>query len=110
MSSVIDLSGQRFGKLTAIYPPTKYSPAYAAKRAIIARAYDSGKIVIATNKLKDEYESKQLRDPNASGRPAKLSLKPGWNVIPAWVFTGVLYIKLVGPSGRVRVLLKRAAT
>lgn len=43
-----------FGKLTKV-PAIFYVDVNAARRAMIARAYDAGKIVIATNKVKDEY-------------------------------------------------------
>lgn len=43
-----------FGKLTQV-PPLFYVECNAARRAMIAKAWDSGKIVIATNKLKEEY-------------------------------------------------------
>lgn len=43
-----------FGKLTKI-PPLMYTSVNSARRAMYARAYDSGKIVIATNKVKREY-------------------------------------------------------
>ena len=45
-----------FGKLTGIFPQTKYGTPYAEKRAMITRAWDSGKIVLCTNKVKDEYK------------------------------------------------------
>ena len=45
-----------FGKLTQIFPQTRYHAPYTSRRALINRAWDSGKIVIATNKVKDEYE------------------------------------------------------
>lgn len=45
-----------FGKLDHI-PPMQYTGANAARRAHIANGWDSGKIVIATNKLKREYET-----------------------------------------------------
>lgn len=45
-----------FGKLTQIYPATRYTAPYAEKRAQITRARDSGKIVICSNKVRDEYE------------------------------------------------------
>ncbi len=44
-----------FGKLTQV-PEHLYSNVNAARRAMIARAFDSGKNYIATNKLKREYE------------------------------------------------------
>lgn len=50
-----------FGKLTQI-PPIMYSQVNASRRAMIARAWDSGKIVIGTNRLKDGYESKMSAD------------------------------------------------
>jgi hypothetical protein len=46
-----------FGKTTGIYPQTKYAAPYAEKRAQIAKMADSGKIVICTSKVKDEYET-----------------------------------------------------
>lgn len=45
------------GRLTGIYPATKYTDVYAARRHLINRAWDAGKIVIATNKLKAEYRT-----------------------------------------------------
>lgn len=50
-----------FGKLTQI-PPILYTTVNAARRAMIARAYDSGKIIIATNKLKKSYKTKYKPD------------------------------------------------
>ena len=50
-----------FGKLTQV-PSIMYANVNAARRAMIARAFDSGKIVISTNKLKDGYESKMSSD------------------------------------------------
>ena len=44
-----------FGKLTGVFPATKYSPLYAEKRLINSRLFESGKVIIATNKVKDEY-------------------------------------------------------
>lgn len=46
-----------FGKTTQIFPQTRYAAPYAEKRAQITRARDSGKIVICSNKVKDEYET-----------------------------------------------------
>ena len=45
-----------FGRLEQI-PAIRYTAVNASRRAMIARAFDSGKIVISTNKLKDEYEN-----------------------------------------------------
>src|SRR4029077_13199792 len=45
-----------FGKLN-VFPQTRYADIYAQKRAQIARAWDSGKIIIGTNKVRDEYET-----------------------------------------------------
>lgn len=53
------------GRLTGIYPATKYTDVYAARRGIINRAWDAGKIVIATNKLGAEYKTLF----NADGTP-----------------------------------------
>lgn len=43
-----------YGKLTKILP-IMYTDANAARRAFIARAYDSGKIVMATSRVKPKY-------------------------------------------------------
>ena len=52
-----------FGKLTQI-PSILYTNVNAARRAMIARAYDSGKIIIATNKISREYRT--LHNPDGS--------------------------------------------
>jgi hypothetical protein len=49
------------GKLTGIVP-LGYTGLNASRRAMYARAYDSGKIIIATNKLKKKYETKYRPD------------------------------------------------
>ena len=46
-----------FGKVTQV-PSLQYPNVNAARKAMISRAHDSGKIVIATNKLENEYETK----------------------------------------------------
>ena len=43
------------GKLTGIFPATRYTDVYAARRAYYFRAWDSGKIILATNWMRDEY-------------------------------------------------------
>lgn len=45
-----------FGKLLQV-PSHLYSGVNAARRGLYARLYDSGKIIIATNKLKAEYKA-----------------------------------------------------
>lgn len=50
-----------FGKLTQV-PSILYTSVNAARRAMYARAWDSGKIIIATNKISKEY--KTLRNPD----------------------------------------------
>ena len=58
-----------FGKLTQVFPQTKYGDVYAQRRAMTARAWDSGKIVIGTNKVRDEFETMYRPD----GQPEKES-------------------------------------
>ncbi|MGH7181727.1 MAG: hypothetical protein ACREJN_07105 [Nitrospiraceae bacterium] len=53
-----------FGKLQQV-PALKYVGPNAARRAMYARAFDSGKIVIATNKVKDMYKD----DTDSAGKP-----------------------------------------
>lgn len=53
------------GKLTGVFPQTRYTDVYAARRAFYNRAWDSGKIVIATNKTRAEYQT--VKD--AEGHP-----------------------------------------
>jgi hypothetical protein len=43
------------GKLTGVFPQTRYTDVYAARRAMYFRAWDSGKIIIASNMVRDEY-------------------------------------------------------
>lgn len=61
------------GTLTGVYPQTRYGPVKAARRAFYARLFDSGKTIICTNKLQDEYVD--LLD--ASGNPVMDPEKPG---------------------------------
>lgn len=56
-----------FGKLTQI-PSIMYTGVNAARRALYARAFDSNKIIIATNKVSKDY--KTVMDP-ATGEPLK---------------------------------------
>lgn len=53
-----------FGKLQQI-PSIMYTAVNASRRAMIARCYDSGKIIVATNKIKEEYVVQK----DASGNP-----------------------------------------
>lgn len=43
------------GKLTGIYPQTKFTDVYAARRALTFRMWDSGKIIICSNMTRDEF-------------------------------------------------------
>lgn len=45
-----------FGKITGVLP-LRYTGPVAEHRAILSKLHDSGKIVIGTNKVKDEYET-----------------------------------------------------
>lgn len=61
------------GRLTGIFPQTRFTDVKAARKAMYNRARDSGKILIATNKLEDEYVTvldkagKPTPDPNRPG-------------------------------------------
>lgn len=55
-----------FGRTDKIMPRSR-GPINAARRAMYARAYDSGKFFIATNKLKRKYEQQY----DANGQPVK---------------------------------------
>ena len=46
-----------FGKLANVWPMTRYGDTYAAKRAFIARCWDSGKIIVGANKVRDRFET-----------------------------------------------------
>jgi len=68
-----------FGKLTQI-PPLFYGNVNAARRALYARCWDSGKIIIATNKVKADYEDKLDEEGNPvidekSGKPVQVKSK-----------------------------------
>lgn len=44
-----------YGKLTGIFPQTRYGSVNYSRRAFINRAWESGKIIIATNRVADGY-------------------------------------------------------
>lgn len=50
-----------FGRTTQIHP-MQYPAVDGARRAMIKRCWDSGKIIIATNKIKDKYENVLTED------------------------------------------------
>jgi hypothetical protein len=56
-----------WGKVTQV-PSLQYPGVNAARKGMIARAWDSGKIVIATNKLEEVYETKK----NESGKEVQV--------------------------------------
>jgi hypothetical protein len=60
-----------FGRLLQV-PSHLYSGVNAARRAMYARAYDSGKIIIATNKIKRDYQQVM----NEDGTPLMKDGKP----------------------------------
>lgn len=53
-----------FGRLSKV-PPNLYDNVNGARRAMYARAYDSGKIIFATNKVRKSYVTKL----DANGKP-----------------------------------------
>lgn len=67
------------GKLTGVFPQTKYTDVYAARRALYARCWDSGKIIITTNMMRDEFrkvldaEGNPIMDPD---RPGEFKKEP----------------------------------
>lgn len=52
------------GKLTGVFPQTRYTDVYARHRATIRKLWDSGKIIVATNKMKAEYRTLRDKDGN----------------------------------------------
>lgn len=60
-----------FGKLTQV-PELAYPNVNAARRRMIARAFDSGKNVIATNKLKREYIADPSGALGSDGKPKRI--------------------------------------
>lgn len=50
------------GRLTNIFPQTKYTDVYAARRALYFRLWDSRKIILATNMMRDEFKAMQNPD------------------------------------------------
>lgn len=52
------------GKLTGVYPQTKFTDVYAARRGFYNRLWDSGKIIIATNQMKAEYRDQRDEEGN----------------------------------------------
>lgn len=63
-----------FGKLQQI-PSIMYVGVNAARRVMLARAYDSGKNVICTNKVSKEYET--VVEKNSKGEPVEKSVPSG---------------------------------
>lgn len=53
------------GKLSGVFPQTRYADPKAARRVMYHRAWDSGKIIVATNKMKDEWIKVKDADGNA---------------------------------------------
>jgi hypothetical protein len=58
-----------FGKNTQIFPQTRYAAPKAEKRAQIAKCRDSGKIIISTNKVADQYRTVYNADGSAKKDP-----------------------------------------
>lgn len=52
------------GRLTNVFPQTKYTDVYAARRALYFRLWDSRKIIIATNMMRDEF--KAMKNPDGT--------------------------------------------
>jgi len=65
-----------FGRLTKV-PPNLYDNVNAARRAMYARAYDSGKIFIATNRVRKVYIDKL----DSKGNPV---INDAGNVVRVW--------------------------
>lgn len=63
-----------FGKVTQVMP-ILHTDVNAARRAMIARAFDCGKVVIFTNKLKSVYEE----DSKGIGHPTGEAKRQGWS-------------------------------
>ena len=57
-----------FGTLSQI-PSIRYTEVNAARRAFYARLWDSGKIIIATNKIRKVYKNKMLPDGTVAKDP-----------------------------------------
>lgn len=58
------------GRLTNVFPQTKYTDVYAARRAIYFRMWDSRKIIVATNMMRDEFRAIKDKDGNYIIDPA----------------------------------------
>lgn len=66
------------GRLTNVFPQTKYTDVYAARRRLYFSMWDSRKIIIATNMMRDEYKYMQdekgnyIPDPDRPGEFKKV--------------------------------------
>jgi len=71
-----------FGKTTQIYPQTRYAAPQGEKRAQITKCRDSGKIIISTNKVRDEYVTVYKPDgtPEKDSQGEDLRVKSGEQV------------------------------
>ena len=65
-----------FGRLSKV-PPNLYDNVNAARRAMYARAYDSGKVVFATNRTRKVYVTERMPD----GTP---KVNSGGNEVRSW--------------------------
>ncbi len=103
-----------YGKTKQIFPQTRWGELYAEKRIQIARAFDSGKIVLFTNRVRDEYEPVLDANGNEQPDPANpkdvLKRKSGAKVAAGFKDHGYLYqvwlTHLYRPKG-VRMIGKR---
>lgn len=64
------------GRLTNVFPQTKYTDVYAARRALYFRLWDCRKIILATNMMRDEFKAIKDKDGNyimdpTTGEPKK---------------------------------------
>jgi hypothetical protein len=67
-----------FGKLAGIWPQTLYHKPYAQKRAMISKAWESGKVIIAANKLRAEYKAEPDDKGNDVSKPTGKLVRSGF--------------------------------
>lgn len=97
-----------FGRITQV-PALQYPNVNAARKAMIARAWDSGKIVIATNKIKDGYETKM----NNAGKEVQIKTgKEERQGFSDWGYLWQLQIRHIrnGSHFGLRILMCKADT
>jgi len=109
-----------FGRLDHV-PPFRYGNINSARRAMVARAWDSKKIIIATNKMKEAYETKLNNKGEEIGIPTGKMERQGfkdqtylWHIQIGHLYRPARYSKVrkkeISPQWGLRILTCKSDT